>query len=281
MRNTDPLAVALGRCGWQHKQEMYVRNIRRVFLPSRRTRPLASIIVISNRSHPNTHACLRVLRQNRQCEIVFVNNGMGSDISANHQCVDKHITTAADYGANRPRNIGAAFATGYYLVFVDDDGIPHRRMIRELLAAHRTYDIVSCMGCCKPLTGSPWNYDAHHYYMGPRPFPYWTNLEGCCCIRSDIFYAAGGWDDNLRFGGGGYDLSLHMLAHEPDKRRYAYIPTAILGHDYSTGSAHLLAKRRTQISAAAERFAADPSYYRHRDAWVWMAGRENLLMRRT
>jgi GT2 family glycosyltransferase len=280
MATTDPLAAALARCGWQHKREQYARCLKSVYLPNRARRPTTSIIVISNRAHPNTHACLSVLRQSRDCEIIFVKNGMGSDIHEDHPCVDTHITTAADYGAYRPRNIGAAFAASQYLIFVDDDGIPHKNMIRELLRAHREYEIVSCMGCCKPLTNSPLNYDAYHYYMGPRPFPYWTNLEGVCCIRADIFYAANGWDDKLRFGGGGYDLSIRMLSIEPDKRKYIYWPAAILGHDYCSSIAHLLNKRRVQTVQAAQRFAADPDYYHHRDAWVWMVGRSDLLIKR-
>ncbi len=280
MQAIDPLTSALRHCGWAYKIPMYARNVKSVWI--RRTggkKPLASIIVISNRAHPNTHACLSICHRAHDCEVIFVANGPGSDIGAGYPLIDKHIETFSDYGAYRPRNIGAAFATGKFLIFVDDDGIPHKNMIVELIRAHRLYKIVSCMGCCKPLTHSAWNYDAHHYYMGPQPFPHWTNLEGVCCMRSDLFYAVGGWDDELRFGGGGYDLSLRMLAIDPDKRKYIYYPDAVLGHDYCGGSEHLAKKRQTQI-AAASRFAKNQNYYAARDAWVWMAGKPELLIRR-
>jgi GT2 family glycosyltransferase len=258
----------------------YARNIRTIYHGRTSRRPKASIIVISNRAHQNTHQCLSICHRQRDCEVIFVANGIGSDIGPHHQCVDKHVQTAADYGAYRPRNIGAAIATGEYLIFVDDDGIPHKNMITELLNAHVKFDIVSCMGCCKPLTASGWNYDAHHYYMGPQPFPYWTNLEGCCCIRSEIFYSVGGWDDDLRFGGGGYELSVQMLNIEPDKRKYIYYPAAVLGHDYCGGSDHLIRKRRSQVASAAARFEKNPNYYAPRDAWVWMAGKPELIIKR-
>lgn len=278
MRNN--LLELLRKCGWQKREPLYRSCMKTAFVPRRSKKLDASCIVITNRSHTNTEICLSQLRANRNVEIIFVNNGGGSNIKHDHPLVDKHIMTRADYGAYRPRNIGAAFASGKYLIFVDDDGIPHRNMIRELLAAHAKYDIVSCCGCCKPITASPWNYDCHHYYLGPRPFPYWTNLEGNCCIRADVFFAAGGWDDNLRYGGGGYELSVRMLSIEPDKRKCAYIPDAILFHDYCKGARHLAEKRAVQIHQAQKRFFANPRYFQPRDAWLWMAGKEHLLIKR-
>lgn len=276
----EPIFAALKRIGWQKRISLYLSLLQTVCMPARDRRPHASIIVISNRTHQNTATCLSVLRRARDSEIIFVNNGGSAGITEYFPGITKYIATRADYGAYLPRNIGAALAKGKYLIFVDDDGIPHRDMVAELLRAHETYDIVSCQGCCKPLTTSTWNYLAHHYYFGPRPFPYWTNLEGCCCIDAHTFYAAGGWDDRLRFGGGGYDLSIRMLDIEPDKRKYAYIPGAILFHDYVRDAKHLADKTKKQTAATWARYKKNPHYFAARDAWLWMAGREDLLLRR-
>jgi glycosyltransferase involved in cell wall biosynthesis len=265
---------------WEKKEQLYLSALRNVFIRKRYINPVASCIVITNRKHLNTEICLAQLRQNRNIEIIFVNNGGNASIPPNHPTVDKYITIRKDAGAYMPRNIAAVFAAGKLLIFIDDDGIPHRNMIKELISAHERYDIVSCCGCCKPITGSPWNYDCHHYYMGPRPFPYWTNLEGNCCINANVFYAAGGWDDNLQYGGGGYELSRRMLKIEPNKCKYAYIPDAILFHEYCNNAAHIIKKRTIQIKQAEIRFNSDPTYYTDRDAWLWMSGKPELLLPR-
>ena len=270
----------LAKIGWQDRKSHYWEQINTVCLPKKSKKYDASCIIVSNKIQPNTDICLAQIKRHKNVEVIFLDNGGKTKYSNGSILIDKFISTRKDVGAYKSRNIASVFADSDKLIFVDDDGVPCNKMISSLLDAHKKYDIVSCMGCCFPLTDNKWNYGANHYYFGDRPFPYFTNLEGCCCIDRKIFNAVGGWKDDLVYGGGGYELCYRMLKVQPDKRKYAYIPSAILYHDYTANAFTMVDKIKRQMEETKKRIEEHEDFFYHRDVWAKMVGREDLLIAR-
>ena len=94
-----------------------------------------------------------------------------------------------------------------------------------------------------------------------------------------MFFPAGGWDDALDFGGGGYNLTKRMLEVEPNKLKYAYVPGAILHHDYVQSLDHLREKARTQHIRTRRRMAKDMSYNYESTVYRYLAGKDLLIRR--
>ncbi len=51
---------------------------------------------------------------------------------------------------------------------------------------------------------------ATDYYLGDKPFPIYADLEGNTTYKAKAFFKFGGWDDEIKFGGGGVDLSIRL-----------------------------------------------------------------------
>jgi len=243
------LDAALAKQGWSSKAPLY----RPVFQSVERCRTVhnarASAIVISHRSHLDTAACLAALKATDadQFELIFVSNGAPEvDASSIQQHVDIYVRLNINTGAYLARNVGALFASAPILVFVEDDCIPYPDLLSAHVEAYEKFDCISVRGVYEPKTDNPLNMLAAHYDLGNRTFPQYVVAEGNASYRSHAFYAVGGWDDQIRFGGGGTDLALRLLKIVPDMRRQIYYPRARIRHDYAVDNRHLQRKRRLQ-----------------------------------
>jgi GT2 family glycosyltransferase len=209
----------------------------------------ASAIVISHRTHDDTVGCLSVLKASGSgsCEVVFVSNGVPrADLLVVQQTVDVFVQLNCNTGAYVARNFGALFASAPILVFVEDDCIPYPDLLTAHIEAHERFDCISVRGVYEPKTDNPLNALAAHYDLGDAVFPQHVVAEGNASYKSDTFYAVGGWDDQINFGGAGTDLAFRLLKAEPDMRRQIYYPKARIRHDYAVDEKHLVRKRSRQ-----------------------------------
>jgi glycosyltransferase involved in cell wall biosynthesis len=235
--------------GWRRKAATYRTVFKSRSINSRLEKVNASAIVVSHRVHPDTENCLRILQEDiaANSEVIFVSNGVRSDQHAElHRFCDVVVQLGVNTGAYVARNIGALFASGPILIFVDDDCIPYRNLVSAHLEAHTLFNCISVRGVYEPKTANPLNALAAHYDLGDEIFPQHVVAEGNASYQSDLFYKVGGWDDEIRFGGGGTDLAFRLLQVEPDMRRQIYYPKARIRHDYAVHQIHLAQKRRRQ-----------------------------------
>ena len=57
------------------------------------------------------------------------------------------------------------------------------------IEAFNLFEIISLRGVYKPLNKSnKLNKLAKHYYLGPRPFPRYVDLEGNASYKSEAFF---------------------------------------------------------------------------------------------
>jgi FkbM family methyltransferase len=232
------LAKAMKRKSWKHKAELYDYWFDNVDYRNEVENPEVSAIIISNRFKDKSVENLKRLSQQLEGrgEIIFVNNGIDdSEFDPLIEYVDTYVKTKGNSGAYLARNLGALFAKGKYLLFVDDDGIPDDGFVDGHLNVRKERDVIVSRGVY--YSDNPKN-DPWHYDLGDKEKPAVNYLEGNAVYNKDEFYLSNGWGDYILFGHGGMELSFRMLALDPNKEKQIYIPSSRLQHNYYRGEVH-------------------------------------------
>ena len=258
------LEKRLKRIGWQHKQSLYEPVFDGYSCLAEVKKPKITVIVISWKWNPLTLKNFQELEKQRKdvrFELIFVNNGAEeSDFADLKPYVNKWINLNENTGAYLARNVGAVFADGPILLFLEDDGVPANDLIKSHLKVHAQYYLHVLRGVYQSTEPENKKKNRPHYYLGDGTFPMYADVEGNTTYRCQPFYAIGGWDDNIKFGGGGIDISLRLFLKYRDKRLQAYSGLPVIVHDYSKSDAHLQAKRAKQ-KKSREKFAHKYPYY--------------------
>ena len=237
--NTGKLEEALKVKKWIHKTALYKYWFSDVEYRSEISNPKVSAIVISNKFKEKSVENLKRLSAQLEGlgEVILVNNGIpDSEFDPLIEYVDTYVKLNGNSGAYLARNMGAAFAKGDYLLYVDDDGIPDEGMIGAHLKEHEERDILVSRGAY--YSDDPGD-DPFHYHIGSDEVcPAITLLEGNAMYKSEAFYEVGGWGDYILFGHGGKELSFRLLEVDPDKEKQIYTPYSRLNHNFIRGLNH-------------------------------------------
>jgi len=277
------LEKALSEKDWSEKLPLYDKVFDGVVELRKVKSPSASIVVISWRLHPDTRINFQMLELQREegFELIFVDNGgKQGEFDELKPFINIYVRLNSNTGAYLARNIGAIFAKAPLLIFLEDDGIPWENFVHSHLEAHHEFDTIAVRGVYIPKTGNPLNKIAKHYYLGEQCFPIFADVEGNVSYDAAAFYRVKGWDDDIRFGGGGFDLSLRLVDAEPDMRKQIYSPHPRIYHDYVRDDDHLHNKRGKQERSRQYLHNKHPDYDRYLKSWKRLRGREDLLIRK-
>jgi glycosyltransferase involved in cell wall biosynthesis len=232
--------------------------------------PRFSIIVVSHIDNSKVlQALCRIQEQvTGQDEVLLVNNGNDrlESQAANTLSDFKIILLPFPAGASAGRNVGAAFARGSYLIFLDDDGWIEPGCLD---AFRRAIDETGA----KVIRGKVQTFDRRdssgppHYNLGNVRRPSMLNCEGIACVERHSFMAFDGFDP-LLYGHEGVELCGRMWP-TLGSSNFIYEPDAVLLHDFTKSSEHEKAKNhrhklcRDYVSACSP--LAFRSYYNLRD----------------
>ena len=275
------LEKALSEKDWSEKLPLYEKVFDEMQELQKVETPEASIVVISWRLHPDTLINFQMLELQRDedFELIFVDNGgKPGEFDTLKPFINTYVRLNSNAGAYLARNIGAVFAKAPVLIFLDDDGISWENFVHSHIEAHRTYDVIAVRGAIMPKTHNPLNQQAKHYYPGERCFPIFADVEGNVSYKATAFFSVKGWDDEIRFGGGGFDLSRRLLNLEPDKRKQIYSPHPRIYHDYACDDEHLRNKREKQDRSRKYLRRKHPDYDKFLESWNPYRRREDLLI---
>jgi GT2 family glycosyltransferase len=119
------------------------------------------------------------------------------------------------------RNHGAAWATGEWLAFLDDDCIPDRTWLDEIARAIPTSDVIEGRTVCLGRTNHPLEEIVENLT---------GDLLWSCnlAIRRDLFETLGRFDEDFREAGG-EDLELAFRIRQ-NKLVVSYVPEAVVYH---------------------------------------------------
>ncbi len=261
------LNQALTSKGWTNKRALFTYWFEKVEYLQTSVGSKVSAIIISNKFKEKSVENLRQLSKQLKGigEIIFVNNGIeDSQFSALLPFVHTYVKANGNAGAYLARNLGATFAKGERLLFVDDDGIPQPDFVQAHLKAHSKREVVVSRGMyySSNVINDPW-----HYNIGNVQKPAYTILEGNAMYKADAFFKAGGWGDYILFGHGGKDLSFRLLEHYPNREHQIYVPESRLHHEYLRGAAHQKEKKKKQEVSLRLLEALHPGLKKCIDSW--------------
>ncbi|MFW6249187.1 MAG: hypothetical protein ACOC4J_05395, partial [Bacteroidota bacterium] len=111
-----------------------------------------------------------------------------------------------------------------------------------------------------------------------KEFPWFSSLEGNTSYQADIFYNVGGWNDDIKFGHGGRELSLRIAGIEPDLRKQIYSPHPVIIHDYVTDRKHYQKKIARQKATLAKLLKIYPYWFDYFELWEKHKYRYDLII---
>ena len=266
--------------GWDKKYNLYKKYFHSAQYLKQIKKPCISIVVISWRFHPDTVKNFEALAQQRDnnFELIFVNNGAKNDEFEDLMpFIDTYIKLNQNTGAYLARNIGALFAKAPILLFLDDDCIAETNIVEAYLRNFEKYDVIAVRGAVWPKAKGAGPYGAHRYY-GSKPFPYFSCQEGNTAYKASAFYQVSGWDNEIRFGHGGIDLSRRLMEIEPDMRKQMYSPEPLIHHDPVKDKKILEEKARKQKISAKRLERKHPDFYVFQRRYNEYLQREDLLI---
>ena len=266
---SDDFQAALALVDQYYKQVSY-DDIPRVDQRRCDHEPAVSYIVVTTTPGSSLDDCLQSLKQSDElCEVIVVVNAADSIDRVTAQMPESLcVKIGCNILPSEARNIGAHFARGKYLAFIDDDAIVGRNHAHFICEAFSQYSFAGVRGKIVPKSGKSGEAFIGHYDKGEFPLPSPLDTEGNAALPADVFNAVGGFDP-LIFGGEGPDLSYRILERFPEKLIY-YWPNLSIKHDYATGG-KILAKRERQLRTLRyQKFRGSraPRYERNLAKWL-------------
>ena len=208
-----------------------------------------SVIVVTMGSSRLLPRCIAAVASGalRPREVVLVDQGPGDDLREVEEALAGsgiglvHVPIERS-GVSKARNLGATAASGDHLAFTDDDCVPDRDWLAELVAGMESGPVLAATGRVLPLDeGRPGlvavslrtDRRERTFAGGGRHAPWEVGTGGNLLIERRTFEAIGGF--NLEFGPGArfraaedIELLERVIAHGASIR---YSPAAIVYHE--------------------------------------------------
>ena len=230
--------VTARRLDAQYKKAMDYDQLNVVHHSSRKETPLLSVVMVTYNRPDDVRSCIETLRRqgHQDFEIVVVDNGdTDKKAIALAGQVDVYIDCPMNFNLSEGRNIGAHFANGQILVFLDDDALVGPEYLGSVRKAFEQYEILGLRGRAYPKNGGQPDKHIGIYDLGEQPFASLCNQEGNSAFRRDAYLAVGGMDP-LLFGHEGSDLSYRLIQLSGSQSSVIYWPEAVIYHDYGDAS---------------------------------------------
>jgi len=202
--------------------------------------PKVSVVIVAFNTNHLLLECINTLsRQSfRDFEIILVDNGGNEGVQSKLRKLSiQYIKCPINFVLSEGRNIGARFAKGDIIAFLDDDAIVPYTYIESIIEAFNVYDIVGFRGKVLPKSDNKNNELASHYDLGDIPIPATIDAEGNSAFSRKAFIEMNGMNP-LLFGMEGFELS-YRIAKKFDCFSTIYWPKTVIFHDYAASDKKL------------------------------------------
>ncbi|MBP9205334.1 MAG: glycosyltransferase [Kofleriaceae bacterium] len=200
-------------------------------------------VVVAYQETESLLELLRTLRATRGAsdEVVLVDNGLSPEVvAAARPLVDTYVRCRGNLGCSQGRNVGAAYARGPLLAFIDADAGVGDGYLEACHRAMSDPTRLAVRGRVLPRRAR--GVLPSHYDLGDAPGLAPISTEGASVWRAEPFRRAGGFEASL-YGREGPVLCYRMhLLQQASVGAFAYEPAIVLLHDYGTSGAHLWRK---------------------------------------
>jgi len=241
----------------KYHSAMDYNQLKIVECPQRKLHPLLSVILVTYNRPNDIEMCVQAIRR-QHCsdyEIIVVDNGdVDKKAAALTGSVDVYVDCPMNFNLSEGRNIGAHFANGQIVVFLDDDALVGPEYLDTIQKAFEQYDILGLRGRAFPKDGQRPEKHIGVCDLGEEPFATLCTQEGNAAFRWDAYIAVGGMDA-LLFGHEGSDLSYRLMRRYNHTSAVIYWPGTIIHHDYGN---------QNTIDEKEQRYRQNRDYLRYK-----------------
>lgn len=210
---------------------------------SQKKRPSVTVQITAYNERDDMLKCLdSVFSQTyTDFEVILVDNGLDKDIVEHVKKYDlQYVAAGENLGCCGGRNLGAAYANGELITFIDADGYIEKDFLSNAVASMKNNKLVAVRGKVLPFVNA--KDLPGHYNLGDKPGTRLIDTEGCSIWRTDDYRKVGGFEESLA-GGEGLVLCYRMWKlYGYDKRSFGYDPRFVLFHDFHSTVEHLQKK---------------------------------------
>jgi len=208
-----------------------------------------SVIIVTFGRTGDIKKCIEsLLKQHSarsQYEVIVIDNGFTDENIIKPLC-DQYIKCPVNLGLSEGRNIGACFARGRILAFLDDDALVGPDYISSIKEAFDTYDIFGFRGKVLPKTSNETNQQAVNYDRGDEVFCTFCDQEGNSAFLTEVYLNANGMDP-LLFGAEGTDLTYRIIEKYNSLNKIIYWPKTIIYHDNAPQDVQIEKQKRYEL----------------------------------
>lgn len=203
----------------------------------KRFKPHASVVIIIYNSGQAILDLLQSLKEQSidSFEIIIINNGkIDSEVvelikNAQVQYIESKWNSPS-FG----RNIGTLYARGDIIIFLDDDCIAHKELVKTHVLSYDKSTILGVQGKGIAYKHPFYCNFQSHYDLGDEIVPSVFSFEGNISARKNVLIEVGGFDPEF-FGGEGSELSYRLVQEYKNPQGIIYNPEAIIYHDFAKG----------------------------------------------
>jgi glycosyltransferase involved in cell wall biosynthesis/ADP-heptose:LPS heptosyltransferase len=231
---------------YKYRTTVDYRSLPR-FINGEKTKEVyVSVVIVTYNRTEDVKKCIESVEKQyiprEKYEIIVVDNGLTNENVIKLLC-DQYIKCPDNLYLSEGRNIGACFARGRIIAFLDDDALVGPDYISSIKSAFDKYDIIGLRGRALPKSNPNANKRAGGYDRGDKPFASFCDLEGSSAFLCKEFLSFEGMDP-LLFGHEGLDLTYRIIKKYNMMNKIIYWPETIIYHDIQTGDINEEKKRR-------------------------------------
>lgn len=197
--------------------------------------PLFSIVIVAYNTQNALIDCIESIlpQMDSNSELIIVDNGGNESVKNKIMEMELlYIRNPQNLILSEARNIGASFARGKILVFVDDDALVADNYLASILTAFKSQENLALRGKVLPKTEVQDTSKISHYNLGEKPIYAIMNTEGNSAILKKIYHEFNGMNP-LLFGHEGMELSFRIYKKYGTKK-IIYWPETVIYHDYAS-----------------------------------------------
>lgn len=194
---------------------------------------LFTVIIVSARDSLTLKQCIDsvLLQKTDNFEIIIIDNCISRDDDIYHAQKNMLIIKAPiNLFPSEGRNIGAFFARGEILIFLDDDAVMQADYMIAALKLMQNDRILGARGRVCPKT--PNGKIPPHYDLGNEVCPAEFNFEGNMLVKKYFYSILNGFDP-LMFGHEGREFTARAKYYFPEYQ-IIYSPELVVKHNFAT-----------------------------------------------
>jgi len=195
--------------------------------------PKVSVIIITWNRDKELLECLNGLsnQNEKNFETIIGNNGNYNSLNFKKKDI-RLIQLKENHRPSFARNICLGFARSNIVAFLDDDAIPNKEWIENILSSFDKNKIIALRGKIIPKNRlNIYSLTAGHYNLGSKIIPSFIDLEGNCAFSRKRLLEVNGFDPDI-FGFEGIELTYRMIG-KGDMDLSIYDPSVVVYHDGS------------------------------------------------